>query len=93
MNWTQAIAPPTMARKLCRQSGHHPIPSNLRPVDDSAIVIHEQDGVTVKTFRVNHAPAQPAVGYRIEYANKIVVISGDTVRTTSLLEQSRNNEV
>jgi len=63
------------------------------PVDDSAIVIYEQDGVTVKTFRVNHAPVEPAVGYRIEYANKVVVISGDTVRTTALLEQSRNADL
>jgi ribonuclease Z len=63
------------------------------PVDDSAIVIYERDGVTVKTFRVNHAPVEPAVGYRIEYAGKVVVLSGDTVRTTSLLEHSRNADL
>jgi ribonuclease Z len=63
------------------------------PIDDSAIVIYDQDGVTVKTFRVNHTPVEPAVGYRIEYANKSVVISGDTVRTTALLKQSRNADV
>lgn len=63
------------------------------PTDDSAIVVYEQDGVTVKAFRVNHAPVEPSVGYRIEYADKIVVISGDTVRTTSLLENSRNADL
>jgi len=60
------------------------------PTDDSAIVIYEKDGVTVKAFRVNHAPVEPSVGYRIEYAGKVVVLSGDTVRTNSLLEHSRN---
>jgi ribonuclease Z len=63
------------------------------PVDDSAIVVYEQDGVTVKAFRVNHAPVEPAVGYRIEYAGKVIVLSGDTVRTTSLLENSRNADL
>jgi ribonuclease Z len=63
------------------------------PTDDSAIVVYEQDGVTVKSFRVNHPPVQAAVGYRIEYAGKVVVLSGDTVRTASLLEHSRNADL
>jgi ribonuclease Z len=63
------------------------------PGDDSAIMVYQEDGVTVKAFTVNHAPVEPAVGYRIEYADKIVVISGDTVRTTSLLEHSRNADL
>ncbi|MGD2155607.1 MAG: MBL fold metallo-hydrolase [Anaerolineales bacterium] len=63
------------------------------PVDVSAIVVYERDGVTVKAFRVNHAPVEPSVGYRIEYAGKVVVLSGDTVRTTSLLEHSRNADL
>ena len=63
------------------------------PIDDSAIVIYQQDGVTVKTFRVNHPPIEPSVGYRIEYADKVIVISGDTVRTLSLLEASRNADL
>jgi ribonuclease Z len=63
------------------------------PDDDAAILIYEQDGVTVKAFRVNHAPVEPSVGYRIEYAGKVVALSGDTVRTTSLLEHSRNADL
>lgn len=63
------------------------------PSDDSAVVIYEEDGVTVKAFRVSHEPIDPAVGYRIEFAGKVVVISGDTVRTTSLLEHSQNADL
>jgi ribonuclease Z len=63
------------------------------PTDDSALIIYEQGGVTVKTFRVNHDPVDPAVGYRIEFAGKVVVISGDTIRTTSLLAQSQNADL
>lgn len=63
------------------------------PDDDSALVVYEQDGVTVKAFRVSHEPIDPAVGYRIEFAGKVVVISGDTVRTTSLLEHSQHADL
>jgi ribonuclease Z len=63
------------------------------PTDDSAIVVYELDGVTVKAFTVNHAPVEPSVGYRIEYGGKVVVLSGDTVRTTSLLEHSRDADL
>lgn len=63
------------------------------PTDDAAMVVYEQDGVTIKAFRVNHAPVEPSVGYRIEYAGKVIVLSGDTVRTTSLLEHSRNADL
>jgi len=63
------------------------------PTDDAAMVIYQQDGVTVKTFRVSHPPIEPAVGYRIEYAGKVIVISGDTVRTPALLTASRNADL
>jgi ribonuclease Z len=39
---------------------------------------------TVRMFAVNHAPVDPAVGYRIEYGGRSVVVSGDTARSTSL---------
>jgi ribonuclease Z len=63
------------------------------PQDDSAVVVYERDGVTVRAFRVSHPPIEPAVGYRIEYAGLVIVLSGDTVRTNSLLEQSRNADL
>ena len=50
------------------------------PTDESALVVYEQDGVTVKAFGVSHEPVDPAVGIRLEFAGKVVVISGDTVR-------------
>ncbi len=42
-------------------------------------VVYEQSGVRVIAFTVDHGPAiKPAVGYRIEYGGRSVVISGDT---------------
>ncbi len=42
-------------------------------------IVYEKNGVKVIAFEVNHGPAiKPAVGYRIEYKGRSVVISGDT---------------
>ena len=42
-------------------------------------VVYQQNGVTVTAFTVNHGPLiKPAVGYRVDYAGRSVLISGDT---------------
>ena len=42
-------------------------------------VVYDKDGVKVIAFTVDHGAAiKPAVGYRIEYKGRAVVISGDT---------------
>jgi ribonuclease Z len=42
-------------------------------------IVYERDGVKVIAFTVDHGPAiKPAVGYRIEYKGRSVLISGDT---------------
>jgi ribonuclease Z len=42
-------------------------------------VVYDKDGVKVIAFTVDHGAAiKPAVGYRIEYRGRSVVISGDT---------------
>lgn|GEM_PF-87842 len=56
-------------------------------------VVYERDGVTVTAFRVNHPPIEPALGYRIDFAGKSVVISGDTTDTASLREMSEGADV
>ena len=54
------------------------------PAPGESVVVLEREGVTVRMFAVNHAPVDPAVGYRIEYGGRSVVVSGDTARSTSL---------
>ena len=44
-----------------------------------------QDGLlTVTAFPVDHAPIDPAVGYRVDYRGRSVVISGDSNATDTL---------
>jgi ribonuclease Z len=58
--------------------------SFAEPPDGEGEVLLERDGAKVTAFRVNHAPVDPAVGYRFDYAGRSVVLSGDTVRSANL---------
>jgi ribonuclease Z len=69
------------------------IPELIEDPDATARVVYERDGVTVAAFRVNHPPIEPALGFRIEYGGRSIVISGDTTETQSLLEASRGADV
>ena len=42
-------------------------------------VIYDQGGVKITVIRVNHAPIDPAFGYRIDYKSRSIALSGDTV--------------
>jgi ribonuclease Z len=47
-------------------------------------VVWQDDLAAVSSFVVDHHPIEPAVGYRVDYRGRSVVISGDTVATDSL---------
>ena len=53
-------------------------------------VVYEKDGVKVSSFEVDHGDViKPAVGYRIDYDGRSVVISGDTRFSTNVVEQGK----
>ncbi|MEP3420656.1 MAG: MBL fold metallo-hydrolase [Erythrobacter sp.] len=47
-------------------------------------IILQQGGLTITAFTVDHAPVAPAVGYRFDYKERSVCISGDTVKSVNL---------
>ena len=51
-------------------------------------VIYAEDGIKVTAFAVDHG--MPALGFRIDYANKAVVISGDTTYSPNLIKNAQN---
>lgn len=59
------------------------------PSGKEEMVIIDSDGLTVTAFVVDHKPVNPAVGYRFDYKDRSVVISGDTVFVPTLLHQAR----
>lgn len=60
----------------------------VAPGGADAIVAYEQGGVRITAFQVDHRPAEPAVGYRVDYGGKSIVISGDTKRSPSLQQHA-----
>ncbi len=62
------------------------------PEGSATIVLHEADGVSVTAFPVNHLPTE-AVGFRIEYSGRSIVISGDTSRSDSLALNARGADL
>jgi len=70
-------------------AGGNPISFDLGEAENASKVILEEDGVKVTAFNVNHTPVKPAVGYKFEYKGRSVVLSGDTVYSESVLQQSR----
>jgi ribonuclease Z len=50
--------------------------------------VYEKNGVKISAFEVDHAPVKPAFGYRIDYAGRSVVLSGDTRFSENLIRHA-----
>jgi len=75
------IAPITVA-------GFNPI-----SIDVGQSVVLEKDGLKITVFEVSHNPIKPAFGYRFDYKNRSIVISGDTSYNENLIKKSQNADV
>lgn len=56
-------------------------------------VVYKNDGVEVIAFKVDHGPMKPALGYRINYKEHSVVISGDTTYSENLIKYAKGTDV
>jgi ribonuclease Z len=61
--------------------------------DISEGVVYEKDGVKITAFEVDHTPVKPAFGYRIDYAGRSVVLSGDTRVSENLIRYAQGVDV
>jgi ribonuclease Z len=61
--------------------------------DGEQKLVLEQDGLRVTAFEVNHSPVKPAVGYRFDYVGRSIVVSGDTVKSPSLIAAAKGADV
>lgn len=57
------------------------------------VVVYDQDGVVVRAFSVDHAPVEPAVGYRVEHRGRSIGISGDTIEGAGARALASNVDV
>lgn len=56
-------------------------------------IVWQDDLVTVTSFTVEHPPIEPAVGYRVDYRGRSVVISGDTNAADSLFAAAKDADL
>jgi len=72
----EAIVPPSGTGGAA-----HPFPA---PAEGRGEVVIDEGGLKVTAFRVDHTPVDPAVGYRFEYGDRSLVLSGDTIKSENL---------
>jgi ribonuclease Z len=56
---------------------------------DGRVVLIDEPDLQVVAFSVNHAPVHPAVGYRIRYKDRTVVLSGDTSKCATVEREAK----
>jgi len=50
-------------------------------------------GIRVTAFVVDHDPATPALGYRVDYAGRSLVVSGDTSKSDAVARYARDADL
>ncbi len=82
-----AIAPPSGAGAMARA---FVLP---KPGMGDIVEIYARDGLRIMAIRVDHGPVRPAVAYRFDYKGRSAVISGDTVKSASLIKAARGTDL
>lgn len=65
----------------------------LLATDIDEQVVLDRNGVKVTSFRVDHEPVKPALGFRVDYGGHSVVLSGDTRKSQNLVAHARGVDV
>lgn len=69
------------------------LPRDLVPGAGSAHEIYRDGDLVISAFRVNHAPIEPAVGYRFDYKGRSLVISGDTAPVPAVVASAKGADL
>ncbi|HYE46069.1 MAG TPA: MBL fold metallo-hydrolase [Caulobacter sp.] len=59
----------------------------------TSVVVLDDGGLRVTAFRVDHGPAEPAVGYRFDYRGRSLVVSGDSSASANLVANARGADL
>jgi ribonuclease Z len=67
--------------------------AKIESVEIEEGVVYQKYGVTIRAFLVEHAPVKPAYGYRIEFGDRAIVISGDTTYSENLVNHAQKADL
>ena len=65
----------------------------LQATDFAEGLVFEHENIRVIAFEVDHSPVAPAFGYRIEYGQRVIVLSGDTTYYDNLILHARDADL
>jgi len=62
-------------------------------ITDFSEPVYESNGIRITAFLVDHKPIDPSLAFKIEYKGRSIVLSGDTVYSEAILNNSKNVDV
>jgi ribonuclease Z len=75
------------------QSGFGAVPKTFGLQDDKATLVFESADTQIYAFSVSHDPIHPAVGYKVVYKDRSMVISGDTTPSAHVEREAKGVDV
>lgn len=81
----EAIVPPSGRGGVARPFAEPPA--------GKGTVLVDKDGLKITAFAVDHQPVDPAVGYRFDYKDRSVVVSGDTKKSANLEKMAEGTDL
>jgi ribonuclease Z len=66
---------------------------NIKTEEINEGPVYDQGGLKVSAFKVSHGDGDPAVGYKIEYNGRVVVLSGDTVYSPNVVAAAKGADL
>ncbi len=70
-----------------------PAAGPMTPVTVEPGIVWQDDSLTITSFVVEHDPIDPAVGYRVDYQGRSVVVSGDSNAVPSLFAAAKDSDL
>lgn len=65
----------------------------LGSAENASVAVVDEGDLKITMFKVDHDPVSPAVGYRFDYKDRSVVISGDTSYSASVIEHAEGADI
>lgn len=63
------------------------------PKQGESVILLSDETTEIRAFLVDHGPVKPAVGYRVRYRDRSLVISGDTAFSEELINQAKGADL
>jgi len=77
---------------IANPKGFGAIANDIEVTGDS-LVVYDKNNVKITAFKVSHEPVLPAFGYRVDYKDRSISISGDTAYDPNVAMASKEVDV